>query len=138
MCAHHVFTLATLQHDTDGWREGRWQGPMSTRGTMALASPPPSPAAIPMDAKEAGSLGKALKANQLLELSKALVCAGGILPPVLVFSLLPAASSRLSPSRAQGGQGPRSCRAGAVEVRAGSLLQNEEPVLPPGCPAAPW
>lgn len=63
------------------------QGPLSSRGTVALTSSLPYPAAVPMDAKEARSLGKELKANKLLELSKALVCAGGVLPPVLVCSL---------------------------------------------------
>lgn len=78
-----------------------------------------------------------MRASQLLGLSKALVRAGGDLPPVLVHSLLPTASSGLSPSRAPG-EGPRSGRAGAAEVRAGSLLQNEVPVPPPRCPAARW
>lgn len=91
---------------------------------------------LPMDAKEVGSLGKELRAKRLLGLRKVVVRAGGILPAVLVYSLLLTASSRLSPSRAPE-EGPRSGWAGAVEARAGSLLQNEVPVLPPRCPAAP-
>lgn len=68
-----------------------------------------------MDAKETGSLGKELNAEQLLEQSKAEVGAGEILLPTLVNSLLPAASPGPSPSRAPGrckvrpaGQGSRS------------------------------
>jgi len=90
-----------------------------------------------MEAKEVGSLGKELRTNQLLELGKVLVRAGVKLPPILVYSLLPAASSGLSPSRAAM-EGPRSDRAGAVEARAGSLLRDEAHVPPPRHPAAPW
>ena len=106
------------------------------RSHLPVPFPSGSPR-LPMDAKEVGSLGKELRANRLLELSKALVCPGGNLPPILVYSLLPTASSGLNPSR-DPGEGPRSSRAGAAEARAGSLLQNEAPVLPPRCPAASW
>lgn len=61
----------------------------------------------PMDVKEVGSLGKELRANWLPGTNKAWVRVEGNLPPVLVYSLLPTASSRLSPSHAPG-ESPRS------------------------------
>lgn len=105
------------------------------RSHLPTSCPSGSPR-LPTDAKEVGILGKELRAKRLLGLSKALVHAGGNLPPILVYSLCPTASSGLSPSCAPE-EGPRSGRAGAAEARAGSLLQNEARVLPPRCPAAP-
>lgn len=125
------------------WVEGDgWRGPVSQGGgTAALGSPPCSSAALPgspwMPSKWGAWERSSCESKPALGLSKAQVCAGRNLPPVLVYFLLLTASSRLSPSRAPG-KGPRSSQARTVEAKAGSLLQNEVLLPPPRCPAAPW
>lgn len=105
------------------------------RGSHLLASLPSSSSHGCQGSEELGKGAESKQASGAEQGSG--LCWGS---PASCTGLLPspAASSRLSPSRAQGGQGPRCCRAGAVEARAGRLLQNEAAVLPPGCPAAPW